>query len=149
MLFRYLTSGIIFTSINAMEEGKHLTPPPSQQSVHLESPDQVRHASHAKSVYIVVGFFLLVLVGSGTYLFLSRHTTVKPTTATHTLPTTASTSTISATQPTPVISPVTQPNVDQTLHNTDTTMQQSINQVNTDLNQINSIDKTKDSTNGL
>ena len=52
-------------------------------------------------------------------------------------------------QPTPIISPVTASNVDQTLHNTDTAVQQSINQANTDLNKINNINQSQDSTNGL
>ena len=50
---------------------------------------------------------------------------------------------------TPVITPVTAANVDQTLNNTDTSMQQAVNQVNTDLNSISSINPSQDSTSGL
>lgn len=52
-------------------------------------------------------------------------------------------------QPTPVISPITSSNVDQTLNTTDSTVQQSIDQANSDLDKVNNIDQTQDSTNGL
>ncbi len=59
------------------------------------------------------------------------------------------TTTMTQSAPQPGVNPVTSANVEQTLNNTDTQMQQSINQANSDLQEINNIDKTQDSTNGL
>lgn len=52
-------------------------------------------------------------------------------------------------KPTPVISPVTASNADQTLSNTNAAIEQSINNANTNLSSLSSINTSQDSTTGL
>ena len=95
--------------------------------------------SVSKWLYVLLGLALIVLLSAvGYFVLLSKNNSSKQ--AIRTAP-------AITTNPTPT--PISQANVDQTLTNTDTSLQQSTDQANTDLNQINSISTNQDTTNGL
>lgn len=100
-----------------------------------------------KSVYLIIALIVVIILGVGGYLLLSNSKTSK--TISQVKPNEIQTTPTPSTQPTPVISPVTSANADQTLNNTDTNIQQSVNQANSDLNGLNSIDQSQDNTNNL
>lgn len=95
---------------------------------------------------VIIIIVVLLIAGAAAYFFMHKNApTPQPMVKKESMvpsPTTAS-------LPTPVITPVTTANVDQTLNNTNTSMQQAVNQVNTDLNSISSINSSQDSTAGL
>ncbi|HWY78871.1 MAG TPA: hypothetical protein VNW29_00780 [Candidatus Sulfotelmatobacter sp.] len=98
----------------------------------------------SKSIYIIFGIILLIIIAAG-FFYFTKHTN-KPFTmkqpAVQTTP-------IASKQIAPTITPVTAGNVDQTLNNSDASMQQAVSQANTDLTSVNSINLSQDSTNGL
>lgn len=112
------------------------------------TPNANQSQGKSKSMYIVIGAILVILVIGGGLLFITSHhaAPVQPMMAQKTPPTQAPAITG---VPTPVISPVTAQNVDQTLSNTDSKMQQAVNQANSDLNNISTINASQDSTSGL
>src|SRR6266568_338190 len=86
-------------------------------------PDGSKHRSRfLKGAYLVLGGIVLVWVGLVAFLLL-RSKPAKNVTQTN-LPAAQV-----KTTPTPAITPVTASNADQTLSNSDTTIQQSLNQV--------------------
>jgi len=96
-------------------------------------------------MYIVSTIIIVFLVGACAFFFITKQTPKKnPTLAQQ-----PTTQTIPSTPATPVVSPVTASNVDQTLNNTDATMQQTINQANDNLTSVSTIDTSQDSTSGL
>jgi hypothetical protein len=130
-----------------------VNPVPTQQGIPtpLASAPQVNQNSSqgkSKSMYILIGIILLIIVfGGGTLFFMSHHSpAAQPMIAQKASPTAAPAITG---VPTPVISPVTAANVDQTLDNTDSQMQQTVTQANSDLNSISNIDTSQDNTSGL
>ncbi len=93
----------------------------------------------------MIGLVVLILVAGGLYMFfygkIATNSALKPV-----VPAINPTS---QTQSSPAAQIVTEANIDQTLDNTDKTMQKSINQATSDLNDVSKIDSTQDSTNGL
>jgi len=136
------------------QQSQENTPVVTETPTPTIPPTTVTNSSNSsKTMYLIIGFVILVLIGMGAYILFpgkymmsKKATTASQQNAPSGLP---SSSQSGANQPIPVISPITSANVDQTLNNTDTTMQQSIDQANSDLNKVNSIDQTQDSTNGL
>lgn len=121
------------------------TNPSEQQSSQIVT-DSTKFSSKSKSIYYSIGIvILLLLVVGGGYLLLSKKSATQPIVTKQTIPNKPT----SILRPTPVVSPVTSANVDQTLNNTDTAVQQVVTQVNSDLNSINNVDKSQDSTSGL
>ena len=92
-------------------------------------------------VYAIAAFVLVVVIVGAVYLMLPK-TSVAPTT-----PARQTAQPNQGTQTTQT--KVTPSNVGQTLQNTDTTMQQAIDQANSDLNDISKINTSQDSTSGL
>lgn len=131
-----------------MEETKIVEPQLAQEPPQMITETKTSGSFSSKKVSIVIGVILVIFIAAGSYTLLHRSTRTQSTGTTQALPTQKNEPT-SLTKQTPVISPVTSSTVDQTLNNTDTTMQNSINQANTDLNQINSVDTSQDNTNGL
>lgn len=125
--------------------------PQPEESAPPGSSEPAKDSS--KNLYILLGGLMFLVIGTGSFVILSQKQTNKQSSAWHqqnpqdALPSVSQTSAVQPT--TPIISPVTSSNVDQTLSNTDSTMQQSIDQANTDLNLVNNIDQTQDNTNGL
>lgn len=107
-----------------------------------------KDTSSSTLVYAAITIFVIVILGIGGFLLLSHHKAKNEENNAMTRQSIQN-APITSTQPTPVISPVTSGNVEQTLNNTDSTMQQSMNQANTDLNSVNGIDKSQDNTSGL
>ncbi|MDE2026850.1 MAG: hypothetical protein KGJ07_10290, partial [Patescibacteria group bacterium] len=99
----------------------------------------------SKVFVIVIIIVLILVVAAGAYLFLTRKSSPVAMNTQHTM---TKTTTVT-TAPSPEITPVTEANVDQTLSNTDTTMQTAMNQANADLNSVSQIDSTQDNTTGL
>lgn len=119
---------------------------PQQSTSPIITETMTSNSFNPKGLYIAIAVVLILLVGGGVYALLRHSKTPNSTIVQQTTPVVSPTT---ALQPTPVISPVTSGNVDQTFDNTDTTMQQSVNQANTDLQSINGIDTSQDNTSGL
>jgi hypothetical protein len=96
-----------------------------------------------KGMFFIIAIALIVIITGVGYVALSKHSTPPQT-----LTQKANVHTVSA-EPSPGVTPVTAANVDQTLNNADSTMQQTVNQANTDLNSVSNIDSSQDSTSGL
>ena len=100
----------------------------------------------SKTIYIVTAIILVILIAGGAYFFMTRHVSPQQSgkqQAMQSVPTQV------MQKKSPAVTPVTAANVDQTLHNADTTMQQTINQANADLNSVSTINTSQDSTSGL
>ncbi len=91
------------------------------------------------ALYVILGAIVALLLLGGYFLFSRRNRNQS----------TVSQQNTQTLSPSPQITPVTPVNADQTLNNSDATMQQAINQANSDLNSISNIDQSQDSTSGL
>ncbi|HVA96323.1 MAG TPA: hypothetical protein VND99_01590 [Candidatus Acidoferrales bacterium] len=100
----------------------------------------------SKMLIIIIIIVLIIIVAAGAYLFLTRKASPQ---AMNTQNTTQKTSMVSPAKPTAEVTPVTAANVDQTLNNTDSTVQSAVDQANTDLNSVSQVDSSQDSTTGL
>lgn len=117
------------------------TPPSSEEPRILTS--ETTPPGKPKGTYFVVGIAVIIIIVGGAYITMTKHN-AKPTTLTQNI----NTQTASVT-PSPGVTPVTPANVDQTLNNVNTTMQQTVNQANTDLTNVSNIDTSQDNTSGL
>lgn len=104
-----------------------------------------KHGS-SKMMIIAIIIIVLLLIGAGAFFFMHKQAPQQMNSMPQ--PTMQPKPTTSA-QIVPTISPVTSANVDQTLNNADTKMQQVVSQANSDINSVNSINTSQDSTNGL
>jgi hypothetical protein len=86
---------------------------------------------------LIAVIIVLLIVAGGVFVLLRKNTTTPIAQKTNIV--------VSSPSPTPVTSN----NVDAVLNNTDTSMQQSIDQANTDLNQISNINTSQDTNTGL
>ena len=102
-----------------------------------------------KGMIVIVVVILLFIIIAGAYFFMTKQNNPKPMAMTQPAKQVTPTPIPPTNVPTPVISPVTTGNVDQTLNNSDATVQQASNQATTDVNSVSKINSTQDSTNGL
>jgi len=135
--------------------------PAAQQSSelpHIDTPaspilksEQINYPSHSsKNKSLIIGaIVIIVLILGGLGYFIMGQKKPQPTMAIKTtikkvLPTSTPTLT-----PTPTVPPVTEANAQQTLTNTDGSIQQSLDQVNTDMNSLNTVNSSQDNPNSL
>ncbi len=108
------------------------------------TPTVVSGSPNGSKISNVVLFVIVVIlglaIGLGVYfLFVKNLTSKTPVTKATTAPFIGG----------PTATPLSQDKLDETITNTDTNVQGSVDQANTDLNQVNSINTNQDSTNGL
>lgn len=124
-----------------------IVPQPLQQASQPVSgqpaPTPQNPSSKNKNIFIFGGIIVILLIAGISYYF-SGHNQPTPV-----APTNVAQSTTSTGSQSPTVTPVTASNVDQALNNTNTKIQNSINQANTDLNDISNIDTTQDNVNNL
>lgn len=110
------------------------TTPPAALANENSSPDK-------KMMYVLFGVVaLMIVLGAGVVFMMIKKgvPSYNPTS------TTAPTYTAA-----PSATPISTSNVDQTLGNTDNSVQQSIDQANTDLNQVSNVNSAQDTNTGL
>lgn len=127
---------------------------PTQNNAQFSSDSMIKETSEPKShssmlLYSGIAFIVIVLLSVGGNLLFAHHKSQTTLTIPAQQTIQQVQNTTQSLSPTPVISPVTSANVDKTLDNTDTTMQQSMNQVTSDLKDINNINASQDNTSGL
>lgn len=100
--------------------------------------------------YIIGAVAGIAVIAMLVFIILPRSKSVGKNTLTQNkLPAAGITNNPTVTAQSPTIAPVTVSNADQTLTNTTTNIQQSIDQVNKDINSVSSIDTTQDNPNNL
>lgn len=102
------------------------------------------------SIYAGIAVFALLIIGMISYILFGKNTPKRIVSIPNNQQMSGSAQN-NSTVPTatPGITPVTASNADQTLNNTDASMQQSLTQMNTDLNDLNNVDTTQDNPNNL
>ncbi len=110
----------------------------------LETPD-ASNKSSIKGIIILTVIFIIFISAVSFLIYKKVMNKTSPALTQNT----TSLNKSKSLKPTPVISPVTVSNADQTLSNTNTVIEQSINQANSDLSSLSSINTSQDSTTGL
>ncbi|SRR6266568_1352806 len=123
------------------------TPNPVATTAPIATPPQTK--GKPKGLIVVVVVILLFIIIAGAYFFMTKQNTPKPIAMTQPSKQVTPTLISPTNVPTPIISPVTTGNVDQTINTSDATVQQASNQATTDVNSVSTINSSQDSTNGL
>ncbi len=114
------------------------------------TPAVANHSGHSSwLLYVVIAIALLILVGGGAWVLLTRTANPQANQSAQVIPTTAPISPTVMPSPTPVISPITPQNADQSLNNTETNIDQSLQQATTDMNSMDQINSSQDNPNSV
>lgn len=116
------------------------TPLSAPETAQSGMPQEIQPKKGNSLVYFAVLLVVLLVVGAAFFVILGKNKTNYSNKS-------ATLNTNTKNIASPSATPITANNVDQTLDNTNSSVQQSIDQANNDLNQINSIDKSLDNTN--
>ncbi len=126
---------------------------PSQSapdSVAKPSPSMPAHSNRSSwLLYVVIAIALLILVGGGAWVLLTKNTNPQANQSAHVIPTAVLVTPTIIPSPTPVISPITPQNADQSLSNTENNIDQSLQQATQDMNSMNQINSSQDNPNSV
>ncbi|MCL5003675.1 MAG: hypothetical protein M1352_00185 [Patescibacteria group bacterium] len=128
-----------------MPEPEVVSPKPANLNSNPATPNAgKKEGRHVLNYFMAV--LALIIVIAGIYFYLQNKPITKLSIQPN--PVKEDSNAVSQTS-TPTPTPVTAANVDQTLNNTEASIQKALDQTDADLKALNSIDKTQDSTVGL